>query len=92
MQESYVSLLLCLLAMAWKLAQRVMKNLGPPEAEFPLQKASQSQHFPAVLPLDRKKMDHVIQVTRPGKRLHFANWKDPPIFNGKIHELTGHVQ
>ena len=28
-------------------------------------------------------------MTRPGKRSHITNWKDPPCdFNGKIHELS----
>ena len=34
-------------------------------------------------------------VTRPGKRLQKANWKDPPrstIFNGKIHYFYSHFQ
>jgi hypothetical protein len=32
-------------------------------------------------------------ITRPGKRLQFANWKDPPcIFNGKTHDFNGHFQ
>jgi hypothetical protein len=29
------------------------------------------------------------QKTRPGKRLHFANWKDPPFLMEKLTILTG---
>ena len=39
-------------------------------------------------------MVETVPYTRPGKRLHFANWKDPPFSMGKstINTINHHFQ